>query len=160
AINMTVRINKFILAMFHAKMLVITDIYQAIIAGPTIAVYNTFRIYFSANNALQGLFTGIWNNFRIDMAFAFKDAEYNRFTTGSTTSYTGNTLWPEVRFINFDRTGKPSFLPRPVSYFLPHPTKNVGYRASTDTTQLSGIPGRKVHSKIANYLPEFSLGDF
>ena len=82
-INMTRRISKFILPMLDAVMLVVTDIYQAIIATPAVTVNHASGIHFPAYNALKRLFTGIWDNLGVHFSLALEDAKDNRFARRS-----------------------------------------------------------------------------
>jgi len=57
-INGSATIGELVMAMMHAVVLVISDIYQAVIPTPVIAVNDTGRPDFSVNKALQRLFPG------------------------------------------------------------------------------------------------------
>ncbi len=45
AVNMTGSIRKFIAAVMHPVVFVITNIYQPVIAAPTVTMYNAFGFY-------------------------------------------------------------------------------------------------------------------
>ena len=53
----------------------IAQIYQSVIASPSIGVNDTVGTYFPSNNALKAVFGGIWDNFSIHVSIAFKDSE-------------------------------------------------------------------------------------
>jgi hypothetical protein len=88
SVYMTQRICKLIGAVMDAKMFVIANIYQSVIASPTIGVNNAFRINFAPYNTLKRLFTSIWNNLGIDFSVSFKDAKNDGFTRCTPASFT------------------------------------------------------------------------
>lgn len=63
AINMVFAINKFVIAMVHSKLLLVANIYQAIITTPAIRMNDAGRAYLATNNRLQRSFRAIRNYF-------------------------------------------------------------------------------------------------
>lgn len=55
----SVSFHKLITSMVHSVMLVIANIYQAIIASPLIGIDNTLNVYSSSDNPLERSLGGI-----------------------------------------------------------------------------------------------------
>ena len=160
SINVAGRVGKFILAMLDAVMLVVADVYQAVIAAPAVAVNHAFGIHFASYNALKRLFTGIRDNFSVHVPLALEYAKDNRFARCSPATLAGNPSGTEVRFINFDRTGHRSLLLRPLGYLTTQAAVNSRDRTTAQAGQLGAVGSRKIHGKIPNQLPKFGLRNF
>src|SRR5699024_295267 len=146
-INMSVAAPEFIVAMVDTIMLVVPNIYQSIIAPPSIAVNTAVETYFTAYDGLKCLFSRIRDNLSIDFPFSFENTKNNRFATGSTTSFARNSLGAKVRFIDLNRSFKWPGLLTPVSNFGAQFIKDSGYRSKRNTTQLCGFGSGQIHRK-------------
>ena len=85
-INMRLLIGKFIVAMFHTKMFLITEIHKAIIATPDIRMDNAFQFNTPSDNALKSGLRAIRDYFGVNTAIAFEEVKNNGFATCSTAS--------------------------------------------------------------------------
>lgn len=65
-------IGKFIPAVVHAVMFVISHIYQPVIAAPAVTMNHALRSCFFANNALKRLFPSIWHLLRMTLPWRLK----------------------------------------------------------------------------------------
>ena len=72
AIDMIRTFNELIIAMIDPQVLVKADVYQAIIAWPTIGIDHTVRINLTSNDGLQGGFRSIGYDLRINTIAPFK----------------------------------------------------------------------------------------
>ncbi len=63
--------DKFILAMMHSEMLIVANVYQTIIASPSIRMDYAVDINTTPYNALQRHGFDIRNNFCIDFSLSF-----------------------------------------------------------------------------------------
>lgn len=68
AVDMMMTTNKFIAAMLDAKVLGITDIHQAVIATPAVAVDGDFGSHTAPNDGLQRGFGAVRHNLGVDLA--------------------------------------------------------------------------------------------
>ncbi len=118
-INMSSSISELIVAMMHPVMFVISDIYQPVIPSPSIRMNNTLRTDFAPYNALKCLFTGIRDNLCVDFSLPLEYAKDNRFARSSPSSFAWDPSWAKVGFIDFNGSGKGSFLLAPTSNFNP-----------------------------------------
>ncbi len=85
-IDVRVLIGKFIRAMFHTKMFLITEIYQTIISTPAIRMDDAFQRNTSSYNALKSAFGAIRDYFGVNTAIAFEEAKNNGFAAGAPAS--------------------------------------------------------------------------
>ena len=102
SVNMTMLIGKFILSVLHSIVLLITKVYEAIIATPAIRVNDAFGVYTASDNALQSGPGTVWNYFCIYTALPFKKTKYNRFSPGPSPSKPTNTASAKIAFINLN----------------------------------------------------------
>lgn len=102
AIDMCCVADKLVLAMIDSQMFAITDIHQAVIAAPAITIDDGIKAHATTNNGLQGGLFAIGDDFCINAAITFEDAEDDSFATGSTTALAAHSARSKIRFINFD----------------------------------------------------------
>jgi|SRR5699024_160808 len=114
SVNVASWIGEFIFAMLDSVVLVISNIYQTIVTGPTIRMNHTFQAYFPTYNMLKRLLLGVWHDFSVHFAPSFEDAKDNGFPT-STAASAGYPLGTKVRFIHFDGASQRDFLLGPAA---------------------------------------------
>src|SRR5699024_10636388 len=119
----------------------------------TITMDHAFRVYFSAYDVLQGLFTSIRYDLGVYVPLALIDAKHNRFTSGASSSFARNTLRAEVGFIDFNCSFQPMLRLGPMENFAAQVPKDTHYRAPADTAKFSGVRSGQIHREIPNYLP-------
>lgn len=125
AIDMATACSKLVGPMMHTKMLLITQIDQAVICTPATGV----------NHAVQ-----------INMAIMLEYAEYDGLAGSTPDTLASNPYWPEVRLIQFDfsRIGRLGFAV--LRNVLPYLQKNRIDRPGTDAGQPGRIAGRQTQS--------------
>ena len=106
AIHAMSTIDELIVPVIDAEVLIVADIDQAFVAGPTVGVHHGVRGDFASNNGLQRGFFAIRNDFGVDAIAAFEESEDDSFTTGTATAFTTNASGAKVRFVGFDGTGE------------------------------------------------------
>ena len=95
-------IGKFMTAMFNSKMFCIAHIDSSMIPTPTLRMNHTIEAHRASYGLLQRTFAHIRHTFRRDPVMAFEQAKNKGFTAGTTTSFAPNSLWTNVRSIDFD----------------------------------------------------------
>ena len=106
AVDVVAALGKFVLAMIDTKVFSVAHINQAVIATPAVRINDAFEFYFTAYNCLQRGLGAIWNDLGIDVTVPLKDAEDDRFTKGTTTSFTLDAPCAEERFVHFNLSRK------------------------------------------------------
>ena len=95
-------------ALLDANMFVIAHIDQPIIADPQVGMQNASRINPAANDLLERLLATIRDNFGVDPAPSFVDAEDRLLVSGTTFSPRADValqaVGSKVTFINFDHS--------------------------------------------------------
>ena len=93
--------------MVDTVMLLIAQIYKAIIAALVIRMNNTVTgFYTTPNNGLQCGFSTIGDDFGVDFTTPFKDAEYRCLAVCATTPFAFNSFTTKISFIHFNLTLK------------------------------------------------------
>jgi len=87
-----------------AEMLLITHVYQPIVAPPAIWVDDAIECYLARITACSD-FLEAFGNFRVDLSLPFQDSEDDCFTPGSTPLFS-NTAGAKKGFIHFSLAGK------------------------------------------------------
>jgi len=105
-IDMRFSLNKFIAAMVDAKMFLITQIDQSIIAPPSIRMNDTFKLNTPPDDGLKRLSGAIGDDFSIDLPISFENTKDYRFARCTPSSSALNTTSTEITFINFNFTTK------------------------------------------------------
>jgi hypothetical protein len=105
-INMICTIYKFIYPMFNPIVLFITHINEAIVPSPIIGMNDTIRVYFASNNALKCLCGTIRNDFCVHFSTSLENSENRSLSTSATTPFSFYPSGSEVRFIDFNNSGK------------------------------------------------------
>jgi hypothetical protein len=80
----------------YTIMLFVSQVNKAIVSTPGIGMNNTFRVYFAADDGLQGLSGTVRNYFRIDLATSLEKAKDRGFAISATTAVTLNSFGSEV----------------------------------------------------------------
>ena len=104
AVDMGFTSNELILPVIDAQVLAVADVNQAIVAPPAIGIDDAVQGDPTADNALQRSLSAVRDDFRIDAAVAFENAEDGRFAKGPASSLALDAAGAEVRFIHLDRT--------------------------------------------------------
>ena len=99
-------IGKFIPPMLNPKMPGIAHIDETLITTPALRMKDTIQAYFAPHHLLQRAFANIGHSFSRDPAMAFKETQYNGFTSCSSASLASNTFWAKVGFVHFNLSGQ------------------------------------------------------
>jgi len=102
AIDMLLTSNKFVVAVIDPKVLVKADVYQPIVATPTIGMDDAGDVHLAPNNGLQCGFVGIGDDFGVDAIIAFEQAKNDRFAQRAPSAFATNPPCAKVRFIGFE----------------------------------------------------------
>ena len=105
AVNMAMYVRELILAVLHSVMLLKAKVYKSIVAAPAVRMDDAFRVYSSANNALQRSSRAIWHDFRVDTAPSFEQAENDSFSTSAPAPDAFDPTCSKVAFIHLNFAG-------------------------------------------------------
>ena len=164
-VNVTLTIREFILTMINSKMLIKTNIDQAIITTPTIRMNNSGRLNMPPDNALQRGFGAVGNDLGINFTLPLQQSKYNCFSVSTSPTFTPDTLSPcgttctKIRFINFNCAFKRRGNFTRICHTLANLQVNTVYRSNRNTNQFGCARGGKIQRKTSNKLPEFSFTD-
>ena len=106
AIDMGFTSNELILPVIDTQVLAVADVNQAIVATPAIGVDDAVQGDPTADNALQRSLSAVRDDFCVDAAVAFENAEDGRFAKGPATSLALDAVGAEVGFIHLDLAGE------------------------------------------------------
>src|SRR2546423_14310442 len=87
-------------------MLLVTHVDDSIIGAKTVRMNGRRQLDLATNNGLNTSLFAVRDDFRIDTAITFIDAEDDCFTSCSTSALAAHASSAEVRFIQLDITGK------------------------------------------------------
>ena len=98
--------DTFMTPMLHPKIPGIAHIDQVMITTPALRMKGTIQAYFAPHHLLQRAFTNIGHSFSRDPAMAFKETQYNGFTSWASASLASNAFWAKVGFVHFTLSGQ------------------------------------------------------
>ena len=105
-IDMRLSLNKFITPMVDAKMLLVSQINQAIITPPSIGMNDTFKLNTPPDDGLKRLSGAIGDDFSIDLPISLENTKDYRLAQCTPPSSAFNTTSAKITFINFNLTTK------------------------------------------------------
>ena len=157
-VDVSTLIRELIGLMVNPKMLLESDIDQALIAGPKVRVNDGVKTHFAPYNCLQRTLFAVRNYLRIDPSVSFENAEDDRLATSSTAALAANPAPTKVRFVDLNlsrlkRRMLLTFLKQSDTNFLKDQIDAFACHAG----QLARLCSRKIHRKIAQNLAEFLL---
>ena len=157
---MSALIRELVGLMVNTKMLLESDIDQALIAGPKVRVNDGVETDLAPYNCLQRTLFAVRDYLRIDPSVSFENAEDDRLTASSTAALAANPALTKVGLVDLDLSGlkrsvSVTFLKQSDAYFL----KDQIHAFACHTGQLARLRSRQIHRKIANYLAKFLLCD-
>jgi hypothetical protein len=159
-VDMVRTAHKLILSMIDSKVLVKANIYQAIVAPPTIGVDDTQRISFASDNRLQGTLRSIWNNLCVNLITAFKQPKDNGFATSATATFTTHPAWAKVRFIRLQLATQWRSLKTPFSHAFAHAKVNTVDASQRDAAQRGAFRSRQIQGKMFDNLTKLGFAKF
>ena len=157
---MSTLVCKLIGLMVNTKMLLESDIDQAVVAVPEVRVNNRLETHFAPYNCLQRTLFAVRDYLRIDPAVSFENAEDDRLAAGSSATLAWDSPATEIRLVDLDlsalkRSMSLAFLKQSDTYFL----KDQIHAFACHAGQIARLRSRQIHRKIANYLAKFLLCD-
>ena len=96
-IDVVAAICELVFAVPDPEMSRVSDINQAVIAKPAIAVDDGIEADLSPNNPLQRSFFGIWDDLSPDPITTLEDSENNRLPAGTATSFPLDSMRSKIR---------------------------------------------------------------
>ena len=158
AINMTASVGKFIVAMFDTIVLLITKVYQAIIALESIGIDDRVSIDLLPYNGHQRASGAISDNLSIHFTASLDQPEDNVFAFGPSPSDPPDPARPKVAFVDLyfadvKRTLLLTVLGNPYSNFI----KNSINGLSGKTGQFSNFGRLNIQGKQLNNLSKFGF---
>ena len=158
AVNMTASISKFMVTMFDTIVLLITEVYQAVIALKSVGIDHRVQIDFLPYNGHQRAHRAISDNLRIHFTTSLDQSENDVFSFGPTASDPTHSTGSKITFIDLNftdikRTLLLTVLGDPYSDFI----KICVDGLSGKTGQFSNFGGFNIQGKQLHKLPEFGL---
>ena len=105
AVDVVRPVGELVFAMFDAEVFVITHIDKPVVSPPSVGVDDAGNVGFAQNDALERCFGTIGDDFGVDAALAFEEAEHDGFAVGAAAAAPTHAFRPEVRLVNFDDAG-------------------------------------------------------
>ena len=160
AVDVSITSGKLIVAVVDSVVLIKANIYQTIIASPTIRVNHTGNVYFASDNGLQNRFRGVGNNLGVDIIATLQKTKDDCLAASASASFTSDPLRAKVRLVSFQLTRKRRALGTPSTHTYTN-TKIDGIDASyRNTAQCSTFSSRQIQCKMTNNDSEFSFAEF
>ena len=106
AVDMGFTSNELVLPVIDTQVLAVADINQAIVAPPAIGIDDAVQGNPTADNALQRSLSAVRDDFCVNAAVAFENAEDSRFAKGPASSLALDAAGTEVGFIHLDLAGE------------------------------------------------------
>lgn len=100
-VHMRAPTEEFILAMIDSEMPTIPDIDQPIVPSPPVRINHTIQSNLPWNHCLQRGFSGVHDEFRVDLPIPLEDHKDNGFTRCLASLFFFDTSSPKVGFIDF-----------------------------------------------------------
>ena len=148
AVDVGLVVGEFVAAMIDSKVFGVTDVYQAVIAAPAIAVDDAVQRHLAANDLLQRGFPGIRYDLGDDPAVALEQAEDDGLATCTAPSFAAHAARAEIGFVHFDLAAQIAvpftFLRKAVAQF---DVDGVD-RAQADAGQTSCIGCRQIQREV------------
>ena len=98
--------NKLIISMIDPKVLINTNVNQAVIASPSIGVNDAVGVHFPSDDGLQRRFGSVWNNFRVNTDPSFEKTKNDSLSTSPSASFTSDSFGSKVGLTSFNFTAK------------------------------------------------------
>ena len=159
-VDMPFPIRKLILTMVHPKVLVKTNVDQAIVASPTIGVDHRAGLHMAADNALQRGFGAVRHDLGIDLAVSLQQPEHDGLAVSAATALATDSMRPEVRLIDFYRALQGRFKLAGLGDTTTHLQVNTVNRSHRKSGQFGRAHRCEIQGKAPYQLPEFGLADF
>lgn len=157
AIDMATLIGKFIVSVVDPEMLLVPNIYQAVIATPSVGMDDAFDADSASDNRLKRGTAAIRHDLGIDLALALEDAKDNGFAACATTSEPFDSARPEVAFINFDFSENGGLALAVLGDSLAQGHEIPVHGISVQASHQGDLGGIQIKGKELQELPEFGL---
>jgi len=102
AVDMGLASDKFILAVIDSQVPAIANVNQAVVTPPAIGIDDAVQGDTTSDNALQRSLCAVRDDFCVNTAVAFENAEDSRFAKGPASSLALDAAGAEVGFIHLD----------------------------------------------------------
>ncbi len=146
--------------MIDPKVLINTNVNQAVIASPSIGVNDAVGVHFPSDDGLQRRFGSVWNNFCVNTDPSFEKTKNDSLSTSPSASFASDSFGSKVGLIGFNFTAKWRLSRTKFKHSMPNFLKNFIGASHRHTTQLSGVSCSQIKGKMANNLSEFGFADF
>ena len=146
--------------MIYPKVLINTDVNQAVIASPSIGVNDAVGVHFPSDEGLQRRFGSVWKNFRVNTDPSFEKTKNNSLSTSPSASFASGSFGSKLGLIGFNFTAKWRLSHTKFKHSMPNFLKDLIGASYRHTTQLSGVSCGQIKGKMANNLSKFGFADF
>lgn len=159
AVDMGFTSNELILPVIDAQVLAVADVNQAIVAPPAIGINDAVQGDPTADNALQRSLSAVRDDFCVDTAVAFENAEDGRFAKGPASSLALDAAGAEVRFIHLDLTRERRLGLAIFSDTFTDASQITINGIAVQSRQGSDLCGVQIECKQPDNLPKLVLGN-
>jgi len=98
--------GEFILSMMDPKMLVESQVDQAVIPSPSVGVDEALGIGLAPDHRLENCLARIGDDFRIHPIAALQKSENDRFSTGTPAPFSPDPMRTKIGFVGFQGPGQ------------------------------------------------------
>lgn len=160
SVDVVAATGKLVFTVTYPEVLGVSDIDQAVISDPPVAMNDRIKTHLSPDYPLQGAFLGVWDDLGPHAIPTFQDSKHNRFLASTSAPLAFNSVRPEVRLIDFDDTVEGRFRFADNRQSTADLEEDVVHRTHADAGQTSGRTRSQVFAKAAKDLTEFGFANF
>lgn len=102
AIDVAFSVGKLVFIVANTKVFLVSEVDQAVVTGPRVAVDNAVQADFATNDVLECLLPGVGDDLCVDVYSTFVYAKNDGFAPCSTSSFAGDSSWSEVGLVNLN----------------------------------------------------------
>ena len=152
--------SKFILAVIDAKVLVETQIHQAIVATPAVGLQDGFGSDSATNHRLESGFGGIRYDFRVDLLAPLEQSEDDGFSSRATTPFAAHATWAKVGFIGLDLAQEWRVALTGFGHPGSHSQENGVYGSNRNASHGRRLCRRQIQYKTTHQMAKLCFADF
>ena len=154
-----VRAAELALAVIDAKMFLVADVYQPVVALPAVGADDGVQGHFAAYCPQNNVFRAVGDRLGVDVSLAFVDAKDRDLPCGAPGTHALDAARSEVRLINLDGAGEGLL----VLTRLGHEHADAGQQTvggvAVEAGELRDLHGRQADGHMPQEPAENSLGD-
>ena len=151
--------GEFVLPVFDAEVFVMAHIDKPVVSPPSVGVDDAGNLGLAQNDAPERGFGTTGDDFGVDIALAFEEAEHDGFDAGAAAAAPAHAFRPEVRFVHFDDAGLPCHFPALLGERLAQEHVVTVDRVYVEPAKQRRLAGGEIGRKHLDQTAEFRFGN-